>query len=86
MLDDEESAVVTAGAIVTVTVTLTRNSMSSVLTGESLSSKTTSETADVEADDRVEEEKENTGADSQVQTNQVYKVVANFKRLYSCIQ
>jgi len=34
VLDDEESAVVTAGAIVTVTVTLTRNSMSSLLKGD----------------------------------------------------
>jgi len=54
VLDDEESAVVTAGAIVTVTVTLTRNTMSSLLTGDTLASTTASEAVD--ADEQVEDE------------------------------
>jgi translocation protein SEC63 len=39
VLDDEESAVVTAGAIVTVTVILTRNSMESIIKGEGAPTK-----------------------------------------------
>ncbi|CAL8086529.1 unnamed protein product [Orchesella dallaii] len=62
VLDDEESANVTAGAIVTVTVTLTRNSMNSLLKGENALMK--SSHALTTANDDQDEDKENREVDA----------------------
>jgi translocation protein SEC63 len=69
VLDDEESAVVTAGAIVTVTVTLTRNSMGSLLKGESAAMKS-SQSASAAVQEDPEEDKENREVDGEA-NNQV---------------
>lgn len=58
VLDDEESNVVTAGAIVTVNVTLTRNSMGSLIKGETNALKASANVSSIEHDDN-EEDKEN---------------------------
>jgi len=68
VLDDEESAVVTAGAIVTVTVTLTRNSMSSLITGDNAATKTVSNARN--ADDETEEDNKEKQVENQVQVVQ----------------
>jgi len=53
-----------------VTVTLTRNTMNSLLTGDIVANKTASESVD--PDDQVEEEKENKdSSDAQSQSTQV---------------
>jgi len=71
VLDDEQSAVVTAGAIVTVTVTLTRDSLSSLLTGDSVANKTASDSVD--PDDNIEDEKENKEGGTAEAQNQAQK-------------
>jgi hypothetical protein len=58
VLDDEESNVVTAGAIVTVNVLLTRNSMGSLIKGEVTALKTSANVSAMENEDH-EEDKEN---------------------------
>jgi hypothetical protein len=64
VLDDEESAVVTAGAIVTVTVSLSRSSLGSLLTGDDESAnKTATDAINLEDDDKENKEKEGSAAD-----------------------
>ena len=62
VLDDEESAVVTAGAIVTVTVSLTRTSLGSLLTGDNESANKTATNA-ITLEDEDKENKEGGASD-----------------------
>lgn len=71
MLDDEESAVVTAGAIVTVTVTLTRSSLGTLLTGDESANKTASNAINCDEEDK--ENKEGGDGDNQI-ANQVISI------------
>jgi len=74
-LDDEESNVVTAGAIVTVNVHLTRSSMKSLIKGDSSALKSAANVSAIENSLEVDDDKENReiGQESEDQQVQVKK-------------